>query len=192
MALAPVRTVAPAETPVSLAEVKAHLRIDAAEEDTLLDSYLAAAVSRLDGWSGVLGRCLVTQTWRASFYEWPSDDKLRLPLAPAASIASVKYTDAANAEQTVAGSNYTMAVDDLGPYVRLATTYVLPALYTERDDVVRVEFVAGYGAASAVPSAIKTAILFHCQALYERESDKRDRLMAAHDALVAPFERIGL
>lgn len=174
------------------ADVKAHLRIDTTDEDTIVDSYIAAAVARLDGWSGVLGRCLVHQHWRASFYEWPTDGKLRLPLAPATSIVSVRYTDEANIQQTVSSTNYTLATDDLGPYVRLSSTYILPALYAERDDVVRVEYAAGYGAAAAVPAPIKTAILFHCQALYERESDVRDRLMAAHDALVSPFDRIGL
>lgn len=187
--LSPVLVTPPAALPVDLADVKAHLRIDTAEEDQLIDTYLTAAVARLDGWKGVLGRCLVTQTWRQSFSEWPASGILRLPLAPVASITSVKYSDAGNVEQTVSNSNYTLSTDTLGPYVRLASTYGLPELYAERDDVVRVEYVAGYGAASAVPRDIKTAILFHCQALYERESETRDRLMGAHDALVSPYVR---
>jgi len=60
----PVRVTAPADRPVTLAEVKNHCRIDHSDDDTLVQSYIDAAVAHVEGWSGVLGRCLVTQTWR--------------------------------------------------------------------------------------------------------------------------------
>lgn len=48
---------------VSLADLKAHLRVDGADEDTLIASLEAAAVAYLDGWGGVLGRAILPQTW---------------------------------------------------------------------------------------------------------------------------------
>ena len=60
---APIRTVAPSETPVTLADAKAHLRVDHGDEDTLIGALVSAATEYLDGWDGILGRCLVTQTW---------------------------------------------------------------------------------------------------------------------------------
>lgn len=59
----PIRTVPPAETPVSLADAKVHLRVDHGDDDTYIGAIVAAATEHLDGWNGILGRCLVTQTW---------------------------------------------------------------------------------------------------------------------------------
>jgi hypothetical protein len=69
-ALAPVRTVAPALNPVSLDEAKDH--VGAAEfddDDRKLEGYIDAAVAYLDGYSGILGRALITQTWKVNFCE---------------------------------------------------------------------------------------------------------------------------
>jgi uncharacterized phiE125 gp8 family phage protein len=53
-------------------EAKAHCRIDHDEEDALIDLYIAAAVAHLDGWKGVLGRCIMTQEWRQEYTDWGS------------------------------------------------------------------------------------------------------------------------
>ena len=51
------RISAPAALPVSLEELKAHLRVEHAEEDAALTRLLGAATSALDGPTGQLGRC---------------------------------------------------------------------------------------------------------------------------------------
>ena len=58
------RLAPPTEQVVTLAEMKAHLRVDGDDEDLLIQSLTDAAVSWLDGWDGVLGRCIMPQTWR--------------------------------------------------------------------------------------------------------------------------------
>lgn len=57
------RTVAPAEMPVTLAQVKDHLRVMHSDHDGMIDSMIMGGTEYLDGWTGILGRCLVTQTW---------------------------------------------------------------------------------------------------------------------------------
>jgi hypothetical protein len=57
--LKPVRTVPPAEMPVSLDEAKLHCRVDHNAEDAHITGLIAAAATHLDGWSGILGRALV-------------------------------------------------------------------------------------------------------------------------------------
>lgn len=62
--MTPTLVTPPATLPVTLAEAKAHCRVDGDYDDVVLTSLVAAAVGHLDGWTGVLGRCIVSQTWR--------------------------------------------------------------------------------------------------------------------------------
>jgi hypothetical protein len=62
--LTPTLVAAPTMPPVTLDEVKAHLRVDPSEEDPKIGVLLVAAVGYLDGWRGILGRAIMPQTWR--------------------------------------------------------------------------------------------------------------------------------
>jgi uncharacterized phiE125 gp8 family phage protein len=100
--LKPVQVVAPLVEPISLEQARAHLRIDRYDEDALIASLIAAATAHLDGWSGILGRALINQTWSQKFPRFPSRAVLGLALAPVQSIVSITYFDADNVEQTLA------------------------------------------------------------------------------------------
>ena len=78
MTLAPVRTVAPVADLVSLAEAKAQCRVDDSDSDVLMTALIKAATDHLDGYSGVLGRALITQTWAVDFGGF--SDLIRLPV----------------------------------------------------------------------------------------------------------------
>lgn len=158
-ALTPVRTVAPTETPVSLSDAKAHLRVEQDEtaDDALISALIAAATERLDGWSGILGRCMVTQTWRFDFPAFPAGDYLRLPMGKVQSLA-VSYRDADGAAQTLSSALYRVTVDALGPVVALNDGETWPATET-RPEAVSVTAVLGYGVPEDVPAPLKAAIL---------------------------------
>jgi uncharacterized phiE125 gp8 family phage protein len=68
----PVLVTPPVAAPVSLAEAKAHLRVDFDDEDALISGLIDAATQHLDGWSGVLGRALMPQTWEMSLDRFPA------------------------------------------------------------------------------------------------------------------------
>lgn len=201
--LAPVRTAAPNALPVEVDEAKAHLRIverDGAgavlphEDDALVEAFIAAATDHLDGWSGILGRALVNQTWRQDFAGFGGC--LRLPLAPADGVQSVKYFDSANVEQTLPSASYQILVDAGGPFVALKSGQSWPSTFV-RPDAVSVSYVAGYGGADKVPPAIKAAILLHVGHLYEnREAVNVGSIGSAlplgHAALIAPYRRISV
>lgn len=157
--LKPVLTSAPAEDLVTLAEAKAHCHVEFSDDDALLTGLVAAATRRLDGYSGILGRCLVTQSWRVDMSDWPRADVLRLPFPDVSTITSVKYFDADNAEQTVSSGLYELQADARGSFIRFRDEFTAPEVYDDRLDAVKVIFVAGYGAASAVPAPIRTAAL---------------------------------
>lgn len=190
--LAPVLTVAPASRPVSVTEAKAHLRVESGDDDALIGSLIMAATQHLDGWSGVLGRALVTQTWRIDLERWWCT--IRLPLAPVQE-ASIAYTDPEGGAQALTGA-FTLLADARGPFLERRPEASLPALATA-PDAVRVTFVAGYGDAAAVPAPIRHAILMLVAHWYRaREAATVGAvgsvLPFAVDALIGPYRRVGV
>lgn len=191
MMLSPVRTVAPAATPVSLTEAKQHCRVDGTDSDAVLTILLNAAVDHLDGYTGILGRAMVTQTWRQDFDGFGS---MRLPVGPVASITSITYYDADNAVQTLSTDVYVLRADALGAYVGLKPDQSWPSVYS-RDDAISVTFVAGTAAAD-VPGALKAAVLLLTSHLNEnRETVGENTLVElpfSVSALIAPYRRVGV
>lgn len=163
-ALKPVRTAAPAAQPVSVEEVWAQPSVGSAADSDLVEALIEAATAELDGWSGQLGRCLVTQSWRFDFAGFPCDSRLRLPLGDLQSLA-VTYVDTAGATQTLSSALYRTVTDALGPCVELLSGESWPATAT-RSDAVRVAAVLGYGDAEDVPAPIRRAILLRVGQLY--------------------------
>lgn len=188
-------TAAPPGTLVTLAEAKAHCRVDDADSDALLNSLIAAAESYLDGYSGVLGRALLKQTWEQKLAEFATRMSLKVGIASA--IVSVHYFDAANADQTLSPTVYQMLTDEIGSYLTLAAGQSWPATYA-REDAVTIQWEAGYGAAAAnVPQAIRQAMLLLIGHWHEnREAvvigETAIELPMAVTALLAPFRRVGV
>lgn len=87
----PVRVTAPAVPVVDLAELKNFLRVDHGDSDEVIEALEKAAVAHLDGYRGVLGRCILEQEWAITY---PEAGTYRLPL-PDVSAVSV---DAGTAE----------------------------------------------------------------------------------------------
>jgi uncharacterized phiE125 gp8 family phage protein len=161
--LLPVRTVAPAVALLTAAELKAQSRIDDAAEDALLATLIASVTATLDGWGGMLGRALITQTWTQGLPGF--DAMIRLPLAPVQS-ASIAYVDADGATQALTGA-YRLHADARSPYLARIADAVLPKL-ADREDAVIVTMICGYGpAASDVPADIRQAAALLAAHLYE-------------------------
>lgn len=213
----PVLVAPPVIKPVTLAEVKEGLDIGYVEKDALINGLIDAATTYLDGWTGILGRCLCEQTWRQDFNDFRSC--LRLPLFPVISIESVNYTDTAGAEQTVAAENYSLRNDDLGAYIEFISTFSFPSL-NAAGAAVSVEYVVGYADTPAVdaveadpeadppieaveavprlsnvPAAIKQAIMLLVRQWFDTPSAVNvgtivSPMPFAVDALLAPFRRV--
>jgi uncharacterized phiE125 gp8 family phage protein len=192
--LTPIRTVAPADLPVTLAEAKAHCRVDHAEDDILITALIGAAVSYLDGYTGILGRCLVTQTWRADYAGF---DDLRLPLWPVASVTSVTYRDAAGTVQTVSAANYQLVRDASGAVILPSPGFTWPVT---DETATPVSVTAVYGSAAAdVPQAIKHAMLlmigdWHAsrETMASGMQSNMVPMAASVHALLDPYRRIGI
>lgn len=195
---APVRIQAPQSMPVSLEEAKRHLRIEpeATLEDGLISGLIAAATGHLDGWTGILGRCLVEQEWRQDFDGF--SQCLPLPLGPVMSITSVTWRNAAGQISTVASTAHSLRTDAGGrSHCRFRDDFSFPVdLYQVA--AVSVSYRAGWELAD-VPAEIKQAILLLVGAWYENREETAIGVSVASlpnsvavNALIAPYRRIGI
>src|SRR6056297_1708873 len=168
----------PAVPLLSLAEAKAHCRVDFADDDDLLTAYVQAATDMVDAEWGELGRALVTQRWRTVMPAFPASGHFDLTPPPVKQITSITYYDADNAEQTLDSNVYRLTVNGEFAGVDLVAGETWPATYA-RDDAVSVEFDAGYGdAASDVPEGIRLAARLMVGHWYENRMAVTEKSMA--------------
>mgnify|MGYP000280082960 CR=1 FL=1 len=170
----------PAADVVTVAEMKAHLRIDSDDEDTVIGDCITDAIDEIDAENGQTGRALITQTWSLVMPVFPASGRFDLPVSPVQSITSVTYYDGDNAEQTLTASAYRMTALPDRARVDLVNGYSWPATY-DRADAVTVTYVAGYGDASTdIPGGIRRAVKMLAAYFYEhREAATEAKLAEA-------------
>lgn len=183
----------PVNLAVSLADAKSHLRVDHEDEDILIRNYIIAATERLDGRLGILGRCLITQTWTMRLDSFPAS--IALPFAPVQSITSIDYTDTANNPQTVTATDYEFEAGEYNPCITLATGISWPSTATTRG-AASVTFIAGYGPdPKDIPGPITQALLLIIGHFYRnREAEMTGPISTeikfGVDTLTAPYRRL--
>jgi uncharacterized phiE125 gp8 family phage protein len=186
-------TTPPAETPITLVEAKAHLNITHDDDDALVSAAVESATGHLDGRTGILGRCLVTQSWTATLDHF-GIGCLVLALAPVQSITAIKYRDVDGALQTFAAAAYRLTGSQARPRVVLNSGFSWPATDSDPEPIT-IEYVAGYGDAADVPDPIKHAIKLHVGTMFEyRETITTGSQIAilphAHEALISPYRLV--
>ena len=149
-----VRTVKPAEEPITLTQAKLYARVDETAEDSVVTDLIEAARVYCELFQH---RVYVTQTWTLVLDDFPRDI-IEIPLPPLQSITSIVYNDSDGASQTVTASDYVVNTSSSqGGRVTLARDASWPSVFGESGDVV-VTFVAGYGGASDVPATVRQAM----------------------------------
>lgn len=147
---------APSQEPVTLAEAKAHLRIEHTESDALITNLITAAREYCEGFQN---RQYVTAAWELWLDAWPDKDHLHIPRPPLQSVTSVKYYGSDNTEYTLDPAEY--FADDKSEPGRLALVYgrYWPSVTLRPAAGIVIRFTAGYGDAQNVPQIAKQAIL---------------------------------
>lgn len=178
----------PAVTPLTLAEVKKHLRVSSTDNDDLITIYLKAATAYIDGEWGFLGRAIVTQTWRLTLDQFPNSE-IKIPLPPLQSVTNIRYDDGNGNEQIVPTDDY---------YVDTASEpgWVVPTLSgwpstLDAINAVRVEFIAGYSPDNSSPPDLTGNIPFNIKAglmlLVANMYEHREENVVASNMMALPF-----
>ncbi len=167
---------APAESPVSVAELKLHMRLsgDDGSHDVFIANLIATATTMFERETGC---ALVRRTLALHLDQFPAATKdnpsaaIYLPKPPALQVNSVKYLDTDSVQQTLDPSVYQADVDHVPARVALKPDQNWPE--TKRMlGAVSIEFVAGYGdpdegKAEDVPQDAKAAIKMLAAHLYD-------------------------
>jgi uncharacterized phiE125 gp8 family phage protein len=176
----------PAAEALTLADVKAHLRIDASDEDDILSSLIRTAREHLERTSAL---ALVTQTLRLYLDCWPEDGLVEITRGPVQAISEIHVYDAEGVETTVSLDGHVLDGN------------ARPARLFLRDrpgpgeplNGIEIDFTAGFGDTGAeVPDTLKRAMLTHIAQMYEfrgavSPADQPTVIPEGYDRLIAPF-----
>ena len=146
------RTDGPAAEPVTLADLKAHLRLESDGEDDLIAGLIGAAREDFEATTGTV---LVEQSWRLTLDRWPASHMVLLRRCPVREVVSV----------TTYGQDGAAAI--LDPAACLLDAHAQPArlLFSQTPATgaamngIEIDFTAGYGETGAdVPDLAKRAV----------------------------------
>lgn len=167
---------APTLEPITLAEAKAHCRVDTSDDDALLGVLIQAARAKAEG---MMHAAIMQRTVDQTLDAFPEAEiEIALPPAcngkgwnPGAAVAaplavtSIGYVDTAGAAQTLLNTTYTLDTSSW-PY------WVLPAVDTEwpatraQANAVTLRYTTGYDAVAKVPGDIRAWLLLTVAFLY--------------------------
>lgn len=162
---APVTVTPPASEPLTLAQVKEFLAIEADEtlHDAQLGRFIAAARGQVEA---VTATRLVEHTVRIAASDW--SDLLHLPVGPVQSVAGIAFDDVFGAEQALAPDDWELIGAGLARAIRTPVGKGWPNGLRRGADTIRVTLEVGY---DTVPEPVQTAMLIMIADLFaQRES----------------------
>lgn len=187
--MALVLTRAPTTEPVSLADIKAHLRITGTSEDVVLSSLLLTSRLHVET---ALGLALTSQGWMVTLDDWPPAGVLHLPIRPLLSVDAVRVLPASGAPAVLHPSTY--VVDTTGWRGRIVRAFGADwPRPGKAANGIEIDMTAGFGAAASdVPAPIRQALLLLVAHWYERRDPidigaKETRIPAAVSSLLEPY-----
>ena len=180
---------APTAEPLQVSEVRRHLALDDSYYDDYLSSLVQVTRAQVQAHTH---RQLVTATYDMKVDALPAGQQtLAIPHGQLQSITSITYIDSAGDSQTWSSANYDVSTAREPGTIRPAHGKTWPAARVQQE-AATVRFICGYGAAGAVPQAIKQAmLLLICHYFNNREQSivgvTASEIPQGAAALLAPF-----
>jgi uncharacterized phiE125 gp8 family phage protein len=158
--------------------VKSHLRVKTTSEDSLIGSYVTAAVM----WAG--NYC--HREFRYNEYTLLCDSwAIELSNPPIGEILSVSHIPFLSTTYSSFGStDYRINYAHILP--RLAMNIATPKL-ADREDAVKVIYTAGYTAAT-LPDDLKIAILSKVSSFYDKRMEEVNRAATSAELAIIPYK----
>ena len=184
---------APALEPVTLADAKAHLRLDTDDDNQLLTAAIVAARVHVEA---LTRRLLIEQSWRVYLDQWPRKRIVRLTPAPLISVDVVTVYDAEGDPTVVSEDDY--EVDTVAVPGRLVLSGTAPVVVGKAVNGIEIDVTAGYGPSSVdVPAPLRQAIMMLVAHWYEHRGAVGHDMAGAipplgFDALIAPYRILSL
>ena len=182
----------PAVEPVSLADAKAHLRLDTTDEDLVVGAMIGASRVAVET---DIRQVLIAQQWRVSNTAWPTDRRIDLPVLPLISVDAVRALDAEDNPTAVPATDFSVEPEAGIVTINAGAAALAPTLSAGGYEI---DFTAGFGVASTdVPHALRQAILMLVTHWFEHRSAITigEALVATPQgvhALIAPYRRMSL
>lgn len=169
--------VSPAITPVDIADLRSHLRLDWIDEnqEDYLNILINTAVEYAENY---MNRRLITQTWRMYRNNFSAEPYIEIQRNPLQSLTLFKYYDQNGVLQNLLPQLNTIyyITDEPNGYSQIiplpGQSFPSQGQVQQRQQAVIIEFKLGYGNAKTdVPSTIRMALLNHCAFLYANRGD---------------------
>ncbi len=158
----------PVVEPVALDDMKAYLRVDFPDDDTLISAYTSTAREMCEGYQN---RAYITQTWEMALSGFPIDSVdhvddykrtsiIEIPKGRLQTINSFTYKDTAGVVTTLT-PDVDYDVSNRGILGRVCPPFgkIFPLTILYPLDPVVIQFTCGYGdTADKVPNKVKQAI----------------------------------
>lgn len=151
------QTAAASFEPLTLAELKLHLRVDDDDENTLITSLQTAARTYVEARTNHI---LCTRAFYLEASAFPTQGgPIVFPIGPVTAVSALQYVDSAtNTAITMSSSGYRLQSNLLPSRLRLALGTIEWPEAAVIDDAVRVTATVGYANQAAVPEQAKHAI----------------------------------
>ena len=160
MLRATVKIVTPATgEPLSLADARAHLRVDGDEEDTLISFYISAARAHIEKCTQNRLRSETVDIFMDGF-----PGRIELPVYPATSITSITYYGTDDTATVWASTNYQADLDARPAVIVPKYSISWPSVTLRPMQGVKVRAVVGW---ATVPEDLMAALRMCLASLYE-------------------------
>jgi uncharacterized phiE125 gp8 family phage protein len=189
-----ILTAGPSVEPVSLADAKAHARVDGDAEDTLICSLILAARLHVEH---CLGLALISQSWSLYLDRWPDAPFVELPLAPLISVDAVRLYSPTGSSATLDPGLFIVDAASRRPRLALHQGQSWPAPGRSVNGI-EVAFTAGYGdTEDDVPAPVRLAVKMLVAHWYEAREpvllgERADPVPATVASLIAPYRSVRL
>lgn len=176
---------------LTLAEVKAHLRVETDAEDGLIEGLIRTAREYLESAAGL---SLLDTGYRFFLDDWPKACAILIRRHPVKRVDAIAIYDEEGLPQGVDLADVRVELHRRPARVTVAAIRAPMRIVNG----IEIDFTAGFGESGAdVPDVLKRAMLIHIAAMYElrgavSRADQPATVPAGYERLIAPYRRRAL